>query len=433
MALRLRSALVLHRTRLAPSVCGARLAHSRPHRSSPSRRPREAQQRPGWRAGGTNLEVLYGVHPVTAALATESRAVVCVHLEDDNRGLAEDLAVKVLDLYGDGDRGTNPLFALRTASVRAKEAATQLALSGTLPAATSSEASPAHVERMARKAAGAVRCALLAAVSRARPEIRWHSRGALRDHFAASVGPGAGGRGGSGAQGVLMEAGPLQPASSDSALAALAASWRAKSDSGEQSRAPVVAVLDGVTDPQNLGSIARAVAFLQADGLVISSKNCAPLSPAASKASAGALEVLGASGRLLLADRTHRMLAAARSDGWRVLGADAAMDSDPEASGASDVEVLRASGVTSAEPIAQSVSAAASSPLHASAAADPLTPTLLVLGSEGEGLRFVVREQCDEFVAICPSSAGWSAGPVDSLNVSAAAAVLLYDLCRARR
>lgn len=362
---------------------------------------------------------------MTAALASESRAAICIHLEDNCRRLAEDLASKLLSLTGDASHGTNPLFALRTASAQAQEAASQLATSGRLPAAASAAApsDSAQAERLTQKAPGSVRCALLAAVARSRPEIRWHSRGALRDHFAASQSTGGGARGGSGAQGVLMEAGPLHPAPGDDALAAMAASWRAQAATDAQARAPVVTVLDGVTDPQNLGSIARAVAFLGADGLVVSSRNCAPLSPAASKASAGALEVLGASGRLLTAERTHRLLAAAREGGWRVLGADAAGDDEPETGYVADV---------SANGQMPAPEANCRPVMDVSSAADPLVPTLLVLGSEGGGLRFVVREQCDAFVAVTPASGGWPAGPVDSLNVSAAAAVLLHELCGGR-
>ena len=142
--------------------------------------------------------------------------------------------------------------------------------------------------------------------------------------------------------------------------------------------------LDEIVDPQNLGSLCRTARFLGASVLV-SAKNSAPLSAAASKASAGAIE----EAPVYAVPNLPRALEDAKAQGWRVLGAGVGDNSVP----VSDL--------------------------------DPTQPSVLVVGSEGEGLRTTVRRACDALVQVgeAPDDSG-----VDSLNVGVAGAILLHHL-----
>jgi 23S rRNA (guanosine2251-2'-O)-methyltransferase len=143
---------------------------------------------------------------------------------------------------------------------------------------------------------------------------------------------------------------------------------------------PLIVVLDQIQDPQNLGAIARSAECAGATGLVIARHRSAEVTPAVAKASAGAVEHLRVARVRNIAD----FIVDARAAGCWSYGA--AADGRPYS------EVDFSGGV------------------------------LLVMGAEGEGLRQRVRESCDEVVAI-PNR-----GRIDSLNVSAAAAVLLYAI-----
>ena len=142
--------------------------------------------------------------------------------------------------------------------------------------------------------------------------------------------------------------------------------------------------LDEIVDPQNLGSLCRTARFLGAS-VIVSAKNSAPLSAAASKASAGAIE----EAPVYAVPNLPRALEDAKAQGWRVLGAGVGESSVP------------VSGL------------------------DPTQPSVLVVGSEGEGLRTTVRRACDALVQVgsAPDNSG-----VDSLNVGVAGAILLHHL-----
>jgi len=192
-------------------------------------------------------------------------------------------------------------------------------------------------------------------------------------------------------QGVVLETGPLDfvplGALPAAATAAPGAVWLA---------------LDEVSDPQNLGALLRTALFLGVDGVLVSEKNSCPLTPAVSKASAGAMEQLP----VHCARNLVRALDAAREDGWQVVGA--ALDK------------------RSVEP----------------ADLDAGAPTVLVLGSEGHGLRTNVLRACSGLVRIPRGPAAATEGAaaaagdaelVDSLNVSVAGGILLWSLLAARR
>lgn len=150
--------------------------------------------------------------------------------------------------------------------------------------------------------------------------------------------------------------------------------------------APFLVVLDGITDPQNLGALARSAHALGAHGLVVPKDRAAGVGPAAFKAAAGALE--------------HCPVA-------RVTNLSRALD-----------ELKHAQ--------VWSVGLAADAEADLSAI-DLTLGVALVLGSEGKGIRPLVRKTCDH-VARIPMS-----GRVGSLNVSAAGAIALYEVARQRR
>lgn len=145
-------------------------------------------------------------------------------------------------------------------------------------------------------------------------------------------------------------------------------------------------LLDGVTDPQNLGALVRSAHALGAHGVVIPKDRAVGVTPAAFKAAAGALE------HCPVARVTNlvRALEELKEAGvWTV-----ALAGDGE-------ERLDQIDLTSA--------------------------IALVMGSEGAGIRPLVRKTCDHVARIA------MAGNVGSLNVSAAGAVALYEVARQRR
>ncbi|MBI5107074.1 MAG: 23S rRNA (guanosine(2251)-2'-O)-methyltransferase RlmB [Solirubrobacterales bacterium] len=145
---------------------------------------------------------------------------------------------------------------------------------------------------------------------------------------------------------------------------------------------PLVVVLDEVQDVQNLGAIARTAECAGATGLVIPRHRSAEVTPAAAKASAGAVEHLPIA---QVRNVTDFLLAAKEAACWAYGAA---------ADGVPYDQVDYAGGV------------------------------VLVLGAEGRGLRPRVRGACDQLVAL-PLR-----GRMESLNVSAAAAALLYGITR---
>lgn len=179
----------------------------------------------------------------------------------------------------------------------------------------------------------------------------------------------------------------------------------------EGEAAPLWVALDEVTDPQNLGAIIRSSCFFGAAGVVLCAKNSAPLSGVVSKASAGSLELM----ELRSCKNMMQFLCLSAENGWRVLGGSVSS----RALSLNDV----ASGV----------------------------PTILVLGSEGKGLRPLVERSCTNLVRIpgnipidispiggeeekagemdyCSGEEFRSFMAVESLNVSVAAGVLLHHL-----
>ncbi|MGB3052388.1 MAG: 23S rRNA (guanosine(2251)-2'-O)-methyltransferase RlmB [Polyangiales bacterium] len=146
--------------------------------------------------------------------------------------------------------------------------------------------------------------------------------------------------------------------------------------------APALVALDQVTDPQNLGAIIRSAVTLGLDGVIFPKHRAAGITSAVVRASAGATEHAS----IARVTNLQRTLLSLSESGMEIIGLDAAAEIDirdlaPSAAG-----------------------------------------RILVIGSEGKGLRRMVRQRCDIVVQI-PQK-----GPMDSLNASVAAAIAMYEI-----
>jgi 23S rRNA (guanosine2251-2'-O)-methyltransferase len=148
---------------------------------------------------------------------------------------------------------------------------------------------------------------------------------------------------------------------------------------------PLLVVLDGIEDPHNVGAILRTADAAGADGVVRQSRRAAPLEGSAAKASAGAIS------HVKIADVVNIARA---------------------------LEELKEAGIWT-------VGLAGDAPKRLDQI-DLKAPTALVLGAEGAGLRRLVRERCD-WLASIPMR-----GHVQSLNVSVAAGIALFEVVRQR-
>jgi 23S rRNA (guanosine2251-2'-O)-methyltransferase len=175
-------------------------------------------------------------------------------------------------------------------------------------------------------------------------------------------------------QGVMAEIAGLAPWSEDDLLAALGGAIR-----------PLVLALDGVQDPHNLGACLRTADACAALALVVPKDRAAQLTAAVKKVAAGAAETTP----VVTVTNLVRCLALLKHAGLWIVGAD-----------------------LQAQARAQDV--------------DLTAGTVLVLGGEGGGLRRLTRANCDYLVRLP------QLGAVESLNVSVAAGMLLYEAVRQR-
>ncbi len=146
----------------------------------------------------------------------------------------------------------------------------------------------------------------------------------------------------------------------------------------EKGEAPFLVVLDGVTDPQNLGAVIRTAACVGAHGVIVPERRAVGLTPSAVKASAGAIETV----KVARVTNLTRTLETLKKQGVWLYAAD--MDGE-------DYRKVSFSG-----------------------------PMALIIGSEGEGVSRLVLEACDYKVSL-PMRGG-----VGSLNASVAAGILMY-------
>ena len=151
-------------------------------------------------------------------------------------------------------------------------------------------------------------------------------------------------------------------------------------------KAPLLLILDGITDPHNLGACLRAADGAGAHAVVAPKDRACGINAAAAKVGSGAAETVP----YLTVTNLARTLRELRERDVRVVGADDQTDAS-----------LYSTDLTG--------------------------PVAFVLGAEGEGMRRLTRETCDELVRIP------MAGAVESLNVSVASAVCLYEALRQRQ
>ncbi|MGK2932886.1 MAG: 23S rRNA (guanosine(2251)-2'-O)-methyltransferase RlmB [Solirubrobacterales bacterium] len=147
----------------------------------------------------------------------------------------------------------------------------------------------------------------------------------------------------------------------------------------------LIVVLDQIQDPRNFGAVCRSAEVAGADGVVIPDRRAASVTAVTCKTSAGAVEHLGIARVRNVSD----WLAEAKDAGFWVWGADGASDQAPWQT-------------------------------------DLTGKTALVMGTEGKGLRPRVADSCDGLIAI-PQH-----GKIESLNVSVATSVLLFEAVRQR-
>lgn len=153
----------------------------------------------------------------------------------------------------------------------------------------------------------------------------------------------------------------------------------------ERNESPLFVICDELNDPHNLGAILRTAECVGAHGVIIPKRRSAGLTATVAKASAGAIEYMPVAKVSNLTDAIRKL----KQAGVWIYGT--------TADGEKEIYETDFTG-----------------------------PTAIVIGNEGEGISRLVAEQCDFLVSI-PMK-----GHIDSLNASAAAAILLYEVLRQR-
>lgn len=174
-------------------------------------------------------------------------------------------------------------------------------------------------------------------------------------------------------------------------IIAIAADWKYASiadimnNAAASQEPPFILLLDGVEDPQNLGSIIRTAEGAGVHGIIIPERRSAGLTATVSRASAGAIEHIP----VVRVSNLTKIIEELKQDGLWFTGADMGGD-----------QLLHESNLTG--------------------------PIGIVMGGEGKGISRLVKEHCDQ-IARLPM---W--GKVDSLNVSVATGIVLYEVRRQR-
>jgi 23S rRNA (guanosine2251-2'-O)-methyltransferase len=153
----------------------------------------------------------------------------------------------------------------------------------------------------------------------------------------------------------------------------------------ERQEKPFIVILDGINDPHNLGAIIRSCDAAGVHGIIMAKRHSAPLSPVVSRASAGAVEHMA----IAKVSNLNNTIKELQKSGVWIVGCEA---------GGTDYGTI-----------------------------DFDMPTALVLGSEGDGISELVKKNCDFIASI------EMLGNVNSLNVSCATAVILFEAVRQRK
>jgi tRNA G18 (ribose-2'-O)-methylase SpoU len=172
---------------------------------------------------------------------------------------------------------------------------------------------------------------------------------------------------------------------------------------GRTQRYPFILMLDRIRDPGNLGSIIRSAYFLGVEAVVMIEHGTAPLGPVALKSSASAAEYLP----LLMVKNEHAFMRQSQENGWKFF---AAISPDSRSVSGSEPKALQLSMMNSALQEG---------------------PCVLLLGSEGEGIRPQLQRIVNGTVGI--ESARGSTQGLDSLNVGVAAALLMQEFLQSSK
>jgi len=149
---------------------------------------------------------------------------------------------------------------------------------------------------------------------------------------------------------------------------------------------PLIVLLDEITDPHNLGAIARSAECCGASGLILPERNTSPITPVAIKSSAGALEYIP----IAYTTNLNNAITQLKDNGYWIVGT-----SDK-----------------SAKPYTEKIYN---------------SPIGLVIGSEGKGIRPSIIKHCDFLVSIDMM------GKISSLNASVAAGVIMFEILRQKK
>ncbi|MBK9247686.1 MAG: 23S rRNA (guanosine(2251)-2'-O)-methyltransferase RlmB [Ignavibacteria bacterium] len=154
----------------------------------------------------------------------------------------------------------------------------------------------------------------------------------------------------------------------------------------DENDTPLLLALDGITDPHNLGALARSAECAGFSGIILPSGHSSPVTPVAVKSSAGALEHIPVS----KVSELSIALKDCKAAGFTIIGTDLSAKTSYTEQNLGSI------------------------------------PIVLVIGSEGEGMRASIRKLCDQLVMIP------MAGKIESLNASVAGGVLMFEILRQR-
>ena len=224
--------------------------------------------------------------------------------------------------------------------------------------------------------------------------------------------------------------------------------------------------LDEVWDPQNFGALLRTAQYYGIDKIITCSKNSAPLSPAVSKASAGAMEILLSKRSIYSTNNMEKFLQYSKINNWQIVGASSSdVDDDYTPvpisikelftrtlvvdTDITDVDTDSAVVIDTTTDINTDINSDCDTNEHEHVSKSKPCglfnldkPTILVLGNEGHGLRTNIMRKCDVLLNIPQNPATINNNDsdsddiclnFDSLNVSVAGGILMHSLVLNRK